>query len=68
MAGRVNLDKPRHPWGKPYRDSYTAHASMQIILHLHQIEQKLREEIRKEQVISWTKQQIEIVYPGGRYG
>jgi hypothetical protein len=61
MAGRVNLDKPRHPW-RPYSDSYTAHASMRLILHLHQIEKKLRDEIRKEQVKFWSRKEIEAVY------
>ena len=65
MAGRFNLDRHVHPW-KHYKESYKSSASVQTILHLHKIEQQLRDEIRKEQVKVLSQQEILALYPDGR--
>jgi len=61
MAGRYSLDKPVHPW-KHYRESYASRDSVKTILHLHKIEAKLRQEIRQEQIFTWTPEMIRAKY------
>lgn len=61
---RYNLEQP-YSW-KHYRKSYLDSDSGKTIVHLHQIEKKLRAEIRKEQVTHWTPAQIQARWKDGR--
>ena len=67
------LDKPLYRYavstGKPvYRtmpkrnNGYGSKHSERLIIHLHKIEAKLRREIAEEQIVHWSKAQIEARY------
>lgn len=60
--------KVRTVFGRPaeegyqYPAQYKKHDSYKTIIHLHKIERQLRKEIDHEQVVHWSKEQIEAVY------
>ena len=60
MSERWDLDKPNPRW--KHMPKWATADSEKMILNLHRIEKQLRDEIRKEQVVCWTKAQIKAKY------
>lgn len=53
-----------HPWQsrKVLKESYSKHVSGLLIIKMSRAEQKIREEIRKEQIKYWSKEEIKAQY------
>ena len=58
----------RHPWqsSKVLKESYSKHVSGLLIIRMGKAEQRIREEIRREQVRHWTPAEIKQLFPDGR--
>lgn len=57
-----------HPWHprKVLKESYSKHVSGLLIIKMGKAENRIREEIKREQVTHWTPAEIMQRFPDGR--